>query len=229
MDIDEVANIMDEVLKGLLTEKLYPYGREGRFGNKVASGSLRASIQVVPKGGTQISTISRRQFLQGQTGVKSEPLVFQFFANDYFQWVQSGRAAGKKGVPIDDILTWMGNRGITATDRNVEKYNAKQSQVSAAYMINRKRIKDNKQPLPMKVLIDWLNKKNIRFNIDLQKGMAFAIQKNIKKFGIRPANIEDKLFEQLAENVKFMDALGDYTFEQFIDKINYIFIETKTN
>ena len=209
MDIETVANIMDEVLKGLLTEKIYPYGREGKFGNKVASGSLRASIMVVP------------------TSVKGN-LIFEFFANDYFQWVQSGRAAGKKGVPIDAILEWMGSRGIAATDRNVNKYNALQSQVSTAYIINRSRVKKGQKPLPMKVLLDWIKEKNVRFNIDLQKGMAFAIQKNIKKFGIAPANIEDKLFEQLAENAKFMDALGQYTFEQFIDKINYIFIETKT-
>jgi hypothetical protein len=210
MDIETVANIMDEVLKGLLTEKLYPYGREGKFGNKVASGSLRASIMVVP------------------TSVKGN-IIFEFFANDYFQWVQSGRAAGKKGVPIDAILEWMGSRGIAATDRSVNKYNALQSQVSTAYIINRSRVKKGQKPLPMKVLLDWIKEKNVRFNIDLQKGMAFAIQKNIKKFGIAPADIEDKLFEQLVDNTKFMDALGQYTFEQFIDKINYIFIETKTN
>lgn len=212
MDIETVANIMDEVLKGLLTEKIYPYGREGKFGNKVASGSLRASIMVVP------------------TSVKGN-LIFEFFANDYFQWVQSGRAAGKKGVPIDDILAWMSSRGIAATDRNVNKYNALQSQVSTAYIINRSRVKKGEHPLPMKVLLDWIKKENVKFNIDLQKGMAFAIQKNIKKFGIAPADIEDKLFEILSsdENTKFMDALGQYTFEQFIDKINYIFIETKTN
>ena len=210
MDIETVANIMDEVLKGLLTEKLYPYGREGKFGNKVASGSLRASIMVVP------------------TSVKGN-IIFEFFANDYFQWVQSGRAAGKKGVPIDAILEWMGSRGIAATDRSVNKYNALQSQVSTAYIINRSRVKKGQKPLPMKVLLDWIKEKNVRFNIDLQQGMAFAIQKNIKKFGIAPADIEDKLFEQLVDNTKFMDALGQYTFEQFIDKINYIFIETKTN
>jgi hypothetical protein len=209
MDIETVANIMDEVLKGLLDEKIYPYGRSGQFGNKVASGSLRASIEVVP------------------TSVQGK-VVFQLFANDYFQWVQSGRAAGKKGVPIDAILDWMGERGIFATDRQNEKYKALQSQVSAAYIINRKRKEDGKKLLPMKVLIDWIKKENIRFNIDLQKGMAFAIQKNIIKFGIRPANIEDKLYDQLLENTKFTDALGQYTFEQFIDKINYIFIETKT-
>ena len=209
MDIETVANIMDEVLKGLLDEKIYPYGRSGQFGNKVASGSLRASIEVVPTSE------------QGK-------VVFQLFANDYFQWVQSGRAPGKKGVPIDAILDWMSSRGIFATDVGNVKYKALQSQVSTAYIINRARIKKGEHPLPMKVLLDWIKEKNVKFNIDLQKGMAFAIQKNIIKFGIRPANIEDKLYEQLLEDSKFTDALGQYTFEQFIDKINYIFIETKT-
>ena len=88
MDIEAVANIIDEVLKGLMDEPLYPYSAKRRFGmgNKVATGSLRASIMVVP------------------TSRKGE-IVFELFANDYFQWVQSGRAAGKKGVPIDAILS----------------------------------------------------------------------------------------------------------------------------
>jgi hypothetical protein len=225
MDIETVANIMEEVLKGLLDEKIYPYGRSGQFGNKVATGSLRASIEVVPKGGTR--NISRREFLQGKTG-SDGPIGFQLFANDYFQWVQSGRAPGLKGVPIDAILDWMSARGIFATDVGNVKYKALQSQVSTAYIINRARIKKGEHPLPMKVLLDWIKKESIDFGVDLQKGMAFAIQKNIIKFGIRPANIEDKLFEQLLEDTKFTDALGEYTFEQFIDKINYIFIETKT-
>jgi hypothetical protein len=213
MDIEAVAKIMDDVLQGLLDEKIYPYGRSGQFGNKVATGSLRASIMVVP------------------TSVQGK-VVFDLFANDYFQWVQSGRRPNDQkggGVPIDAILDWMSARGIFATDVGNVKYKALQSQVSTAYIINRSRIKKGEHPLPMKVLLDWIKEKKVRFNIDLQKGMAFAIQKNIKKFGIRPANIEDKLYDQLLEDAKFTDALGEYTFEQFIDKINYIFIETKTN
>lgn len=210
MDIETVANIMDDVLKGLLDEKIYPYPAKRNFGigNKVASGRLRASIEVIP------------------TSRKGN-IVFQVFANDYFQWVQSGRAPEKKPVPIDAILDWMQSRGIFATDRSVEKYGALQSQVSAAYMINKKRKRDGKKLLPMKVLIDWIKKENIKFNIDLQKGMAFAIQKNIVTFGINPANIEDKLYERLQQDAKFEDALGQYTFEQFVDMIDKIFISTK--
>jgi hypothetical protein len=190
--------------------KEYPYSAKQRFGvgNKVATGSLRASIMVVP-------TSSK--------GVIS----FQIFANDYFQWVQSGRAKGKKGVPIDAILDWMNARGIFATDVSNVKYKSLQSQVSTAYIINRSRIKKGKKALPMKVLLDWIKEKNVRFNIDLQKGMAFAIQRNIKEFGILPADIEDKFYNKLQESTVFMDALEQYTFEQFVNMVDNIFISTK--
>lgn len=211
MDIETVANIMDDVLKGLLDEDIYPYpaGRNFGIGNKVASGRLRASIEVIPT-------------------KRKGSIVFEVFANDYFQWVQSGRAKDKKPVPLDAILDWMQERGIFATDIGNVKYKALQSQVSTAYIINKKRIRDGKKALPMKVLIDWIKKKDVKFNIDLQKGMAFAIQKNIVKFGINPANIEDKLFEKLqSPESKFTDALGQYTFDEFVVMIDNIFISTK--
>jgi hypothetical protein len=208
MDIETITNIMDEVLKGVLDLNEYPYGREGKFGNKVATGSLRASIMVEPT--------SRR-------GVIS----FQIFANDYFQWVQSGRAAEMKGVPIDAILDWMSARGIFATDKQNNKFDALQSQVSTAYIINKSRIKKGKKALPMKVLLDWIKEKNVKFNIDLQKGMAFAIQKNIIKFGIAPADIEDKFYDKLESSPVFMDALEQYTFQQFEAMVENIFISTK--
>jgi hypothetical protein len=210
VDIETITTIMDDVLKGVLDLKEYPYSAKQRFGtgNKVATGSLRASIMVVP-------TSSK--------GVIS----FQIFANDYFQWVQSGRAAGKKGVPIDAILDWMSARGIFATDVSNVKYKSLQSQVSTAYIINRSRIKKGKKALPMKVLLDWIKEKNVRFNIDLQRGMAFAIQKNIKEFGILPANIEDKFYDNLESSPIFIDALEQYTFQQFENMVDNIFISTK--
>jgi hypothetical protein len=158
---------------------------------------------------------------------KKGVISFQIFANDYFQWVQSGRAPGKKGVPIDAILDWMNARGIFATDVSNVKYKSLQSQVSTAYIINRSRIKKGKKALPMKVLLDWIKEKNVRFNIDLQKGMAFAIQRNIKEFGILPADIEDKFYDKLEESTVFMDALEQYTFEQFENMVDNIFISTK--
>ena len=210
MDIETITTIMDDVLKGVLDLNEYPYSAKRRFGtgNKVASGSLRASIMVVPTS-------------------KKGVISFQIFANDYFQWIQSGRAAGKKGVPIDAILDWMNARGIFATDVSNVKYKSLQSQVSTAYIINRSRIKKGKKALPMKVLLDWIKEKNVRFNIDLQKGMAFAIQRNIKEFGILPADIEDKFYDKLEESTVFMDALEQYTFEQFENMVDNIFISTK--
>ena len=210
MDIETITTIMDDLLKGVLDLKEYPYSAKRRFGtgNKVATGSLRASIMVVPTS-------------------KKGVISFQIFANDYFQWVQSGRAAGKKGVPIDAILDWMNARGIFATDVSNVKYKSLQSQVSTAYIINRSRIKKGKKALPMKVLLDWIKEKNVRFNIDLQKGMAFAIQRNIKEFGILPADIEDKFYNKLEESTVFMDALEQYTFQQFENMVDNIFISTK--
>jgi len=210
MDIETITTIMDDVLKGVLDLNEYPYSAKRRFGtgNKVATGSLRASIMVVPTS-------------------KKGVISFQIFANDYFQWIQSGRAAGKKGVPIDAILDWMNARGIFATDVSNVKYKSLQSQVSTAYIINRSRIKKGKKALPMKVLLDWIKEKNVRFNIDLQKGMAFAIQRNIKEFGILPADIEDKFYNKLEESTVFMDALEQYTFQQFENMVDNIFISTK--
>lgn len=80
----------------------------------------------------------------------------------------------------------------------------------------------------MKVLLDWIKEKNVRFNIDLQRGMAFAIQKNIKEFGILPANIEDKFYDKLESSPVFIDALEQYTFQQFENMVDNIFISTKT-
>jgi hypothetical protein len=51
--------------------------------------------------------------------------------------------------------------------------------------------------------------------------MAFAIQKNIKKFGIRPANIEDKLFEQIVSNENIIGLLEDRAFEDLVNMIEY--------
>jgi hypothetical protein len=205
LNAQQIAEMIDEMIKGILTEKVYPYGHpQFGIGNKVASGSLRDSIEV-------------------QVVRRNDTLMIEILANDYFQWVQSGRAKGKKGVPISAILAWMRSRGITATDRTNNEFKALQSQVATAYIINKGRIKKGKHALPMDVLINWIKEKKIVFNIDLQKNMAFAIQKNIIKFGIRPANIEDKLYDQIASSQEIVDLLGDYTFEDLVDKIEYNF------
>ena len=203
INAQEIAELIDDMLKDILREKIYPYGHpQFGVGDKVASGGLVNSIEV-------------------KVVRKNTDIVIELFANDYFQWVQSGRLAGKKGVPIPAILGWMRSRGINGTDRNNSKYGALQSQVATAYIINKARIKKGLKPLPMEVLLKWVKEKNIKFNIDLDKSMAFAIQKNIKKFGIRPANIEDKLFEQIVSNENIIGLLEDKAFEDLVDMIEY--------
>jgi hypothetical protein len=213
INAQEIAELIDDMLKDILRDDIFPYpkgprtpGRLFGVGNKDASGSLINSLEV---------KVIRR----------NTNIAIEIFANDYWQWVQSGRAAGKKGVPIPAILGWMRSRGISATDRNNEKYGALQSQVSTAYIINKARIKKKLKPLPMKVLLDWVKEKNIRFNIDLDTGMAFAIQSNIKKFGIAPANIEDKLFDQIEQEIQnngdIVSLLEDKAFEDLVDMIEY--------
>ena len=203
INAQEIAELIDDMLKDILREKIYPYGHpQFGVGDKVASGGLVNSIEV-------------------KVVRKNTDIVIELFANDYFQWVQSGRLAGKKGVPIPAILGWMKSRGINGKDRNNDKYGALQSQVATAYIINKSRIKKGLKPLPMKVLLDWVKEKNIKFNIDLDKSMAFAIQKNIKKFGIRPSNIEDKLFEQILSNENIIGLLEDKAFEDLVNMIEY--------
>lgn len=203
INAQEIAELIDDMLKDILKENIYPYGHpQFGVGNKVASGSLVNSIEV-------------------KVVRKNTDIVIELFANDYFQWVQSGRAPGKKGVPIPAILGWMRSRGINGTDRNNDKYGALQSQVATAYIINKSRIKKGLKALPMKVLLDWVKEKNIKFNIDLDKSMAFAIQKNIKKFGIRPSNIEDKLFDQIEKNENIIGLLEDKAFEDLVNMVEY--------
>ena len=67
-----------------------------------------------------------------------------------------------------------------------------------------KYVNDGRQPgkyVPLKPLMDWMRKKGMnrdtrgrykKFNI---KGVAFAISKSIKKFGIQPTNFYDDSFD----------------------------------
>jgi hypothetical protein len=54
------------------------------------------------------------------------------------------------------------------------------------------------------------------------KSFAFAIQKNINKFGIRPANFIDISLENILDNEKVIELLGDATYEDLINAIEGI-------
>jgi len=163
MNLEKIAPIMEAMITKALETKKYPFGigKNSGIGNKVASGTLRDSIEVqTSKDSNGNSTIS-------------------VLMDDYFQWVQSGRLPGKKGVPIDSIVQW---------------------------------IKDRK--------LQGRNQKNGRFIT--QRSFAFAIQTNIKKFGIRPSNFLDGVFEEIANSAEIQELLEGATMEDLINTIEGI-------
>lgn len=162
MDLERVAPIIEDVLKKVLEEKKYPYGFDKFKGtdNKVASGKLRDSITV---------TVVKRS--------ESESII-QVMAEEYSQWVQSGRLPGKKGVPIAALEQWIKERGLTGRDKK-------------GRFIKR-------------------------------RSFAFAIQTNIKRFGIRPSNFLDVALEMLADDPQIMELLGEEAYDDLINLIEGI-------
>lgn len=116
MDLERIAPIIEEIMKKTLEQKRYPFGfaKFRGMGDKVASGKLKDSIRVQVQGGSR--KITRREFLQGQTGLEG-PFVLKVMAEEYAQWVQSGRLPGKKGVPIAALEQWIKERGLTGRDK----------------------------------------------------------------------------------------------------------------
>jgi hypothetical protein len=101
MDLEKIAPIIEEILKKTLEQKKYPYGfaKFKGVGNKVASGKLRDSIQV---------KVNK---------VNEDETVIQVLAEQYSQWVQSGRLPGKKGVPIEALEKWIKSRSLKGRDK----------------------------------------------------------------------------------------------------------------
>jgi len=161
MDLEKIAPIIENILKKTLEQKRYPFGfaKFRGVGNKVASGKLRDSIQV--------------KVVEQKDGT-----IVQVLAEEYSKWVQSGRAPGKKGVPIDALEKWIKERGLTGRNKKGQ-------------FINR-------------------------------RSFAFAIQNNIKKFGIRPSNFLDVALEMIADDPKIMELLEGEAYDELINLIEGI-------
>lgn len=161
MDAEKIAPIIEAILKKTLEEKRYPFGfaKFKGVGNKVASGRLRDSIKV-------------------ETKVNNGNTIIEVLAEQYFQWVQSGRPPGMKGVPISAIESWIKDRKLQGRDKK-------------GRYINR-------------------------------RSFAFAIQNNIKKFGIRPANFLDVALDTIAEDPRIMELIGDEAYEDLLNLIEGI-------
>ena len=101
MNLEEVAPIIEQIIKETLAEKRYPFGfgRYKGISNKVASGKLINSVQV--KVGTD----------------RSSKAILQVMMEEYGRYVQSGRLPGKKMVPITPLIQWIKARKLKGRNK----------------------------------------------------------------------------------------------------------------
>ena len=161
MDLEAIAPILEDIIRQSLYEKRYQFGFANYrgVGNKVASGTLARSVQVVTKQSNDVT-------------------VLQVLMEEYGQWVQSGRMAGKGFVPVGSLMKWIKQRGLKGRDKK------------GRYMTD--------------------------------KSFAYAIQKNINKFGIRPANFLDVSIEKIMNDPRIVELIGEATYEDLINTIEGI-------
>jgi hypothetical protein len=55
-----------------------------------------------------------------------------------------------------------------------------------------------------------------------KRSFAFAIQQNIKKFGIRPANFIDNALEMIGNDDRILEIIGEDSYNKLIDLIEGI-------
>ena len=164
MDLEAIAPILEDIIRQSLYEKRYQFGFDRYRGtsNKVASGTLARSIEI---------NVGKRKSPYGDY----DAYYFQVLIEEYNQWVQSGRMAGKRYVPVGSLMKWIKQRGLKGRD------------------------------------------KKGKFMTD--KSFAYAIQKNINKFGIRPSNFKDISIEKILNDQRIMELIGDATYEDLINAI----------
>lgn len=100
MDLEAIAPILEDIIRQSLYEKRYQFGFANYRGtsNKVASGTLARSVQVVTKQSNDVT-------------------VLQVLMEEYGQWVQSGRLRGKGFVPVGSLMRWIKQRGLKGRDK----------------------------------------------------------------------------------------------------------------
>lgn len=101
MNLEEVAPIIEKIIKDTIQEKRYPFGFANYRGisNKVASGKLRDSIKVTTQKKSESET------------------VLQVMMIDYAQYVQAGRLPNQKMVPIKPLIEWIKERRLRGRDK----------------------------------------------------------------------------------------------------------------
>ncbi len=84
-----------------------------------------------------------------------------------------------------------------------------------------------KKGVPIDALEKWIKERGLtgrdkRGRFIKRRSFAFAIQNNIKKFGIRPSNFLDVALEMIAQDEKIMELIGDEAYEDLINLIEGI-------
>lgn len=84
-----------------------------------------------------------------------------------------------------------------------------------------------KKGVPISALEKWIKERGLtgrdkKGRFIKRRSFAFAIQSNIKKFGIRPSNFLDVVLETVANDPKIMELLEDGAYEELIDLIQGI-------
>ena len=171
-----LMNLFIEKIKERLLAKDYPYGNPEvkGVGNKYASGQLYNSIN----GSVEI-------------GPNGEPIAVIEYA-DYFNYVNRGRNAGVKRVPLTALMEWIKVRGLKGRDKKGR----------------------------------FMSTTNL----------AWAIQTNIFKYGVRPANIYDagisdleQYFNDFPNNLPpDLLAEGEHVFDAVAEDINAFIEQTLT-
>jgi hypothetical protein len=81
-----------------------------------------------------------------------------------------------------------------------------------------------KKGVPLEAIEKWISERKLlgrdkQGKFIKKRSFAFAIQKNIKRFGIPPSNFLDVAIENILEDKRIIELLGDAGLDDLIDKI----------
>jgi hypothetical protein len=84
-----------------------------------------------------------------------------------------------------------------------------------------------KKGVPVNMIEQWIKDRGLtgrdkKGRFIKRRSFAFAIQTNIKKFGIRPSNFLDKSIMMLETDQRIIDALGQEAFDELINRLEGI-------
>lgn len=87
--------------------------------------------------------------------------------------------------------------------------------------------KKNLKGVPIEALEKWITQRGLKGRdkkgrFITKRSFAFAIQQNIKKFGIRPSNFVEIAIDVLEENRKLIETIEEITLEELVDLIEGI-------